>query len=277
MEMKIRFLILSVAIVCSSISASLLFAMQTAGQDHDEERRSADATVTEGIENYVRTVDIGITEFRQSGTSEFDVRFAVAVVDEKEEAISSVDIVCPSGETISITRERRDFGSDRDFSLAARQKDGEPLVFAYTNIGARSIERYGSGDYTVRVNHESGTDEILIPSVDPATGAKLQRPDFPQIVSDHQGTLTSPIEVKIEKSDLDAGLFFGKEDREGDGFLEEVSREIPAGETTVGPIDLSGGDWGGHLYFASKNSGVAKGISWAITLTAVVVYDFSVK
>jgi hypothetical protein len=76
---------------------------------------------------------------------------------------------------------------------------------------------------------------------------------------------------------LDAGLFFGKEDREGDGFLEEVSREIPAGETTVGPIDLSGGDWGGHLYFASKNSGVAKGISWAITLTAVVVYDFSVK
>ncbi len=65
----IRFLIMSAAIVVSSVSASLLFAMQTAGQDHDEKRRSADATLTEGIKNYVRSVDIAIAEVRLSGKS----------------------------------------------------------------------------------------------------------------------------------------------------------------------------------------------------------------
>ena len=274
---SIRFLFMSVAIMYSSLSASLLLAVQEVGQDRNKESQSADATVSDGIENYVGAVNIAIAELQRPGPNEFDVRISVAVADGKEEAIKSVDIVFPSEKVIAITREKRDFGGNEHYSVASRQEDSEQLVFSYFNIGEMSVKQYGSGDYVVRVNHESGSGEILIPSVDAATGAKLQRPHFPEFMSKLEGTIASPVVVDIKKIELDAGLFFGKANEESGGFSEVVERQIRAGETTSGPIELGIGNWGGDIGVASKNSGVAKGITWSISFSAVVEFDFTVK
>ena len=83
--------------------------------------------------------------------------------------------------------------------------------------------------------------------------------------------------MNFQKTSLPAGLFFGKEDRQSGGFSETIGREIPAGETTTGPIELGSGNWGGDIGVASENSGVVNDVSWSISFSAVVEFDFEVK
>ena len=277
MNKRMLFSALSVAILFSDITATLLIAEQDTEQSQVKESRDADATATEGIADYIQSVNISVGELQRPGPNEFDVRIFVSIVDGKEKAIRSVDVVCPGGKEISITTERQDFDGNEHFAAAMREGEDNPFSFAYMNIGAMSIEEYGIGTYSIRINHESGSEQISIPSIDSATGARLRRPEFPKLTSKLEGALTSPIIVNSEKTSLPAGLFFGKEDRQSGGFSETIGREIPAGETTTGPIELSSGNWGGDIGVASENSGVANDVSWSISFSAVVEFDFEVK
>ncbi len=277
MNKRMLFLALSVAILLSDITATLLIAEQDTEQSQVKESRDAAATATVGIADYVQSINISVGELQRPGPNEFDVRISVAIVDGKEKAIRSVDVVCPGGKEISITTERQEFDGREHFAAAMREGEDGPFSFAYMNIGAMSIEEYGIGTYSIRINHESGSEQISIPSVDSATGARLKRPVFPKLTSKLEGTLTSPIVVNSEKTTLPAGLFFGKTDPQSQGFTEVVNGQIPAGETTTGPIELSSGTWGGDIGVASENSGTVNEVSWSISFSAVVEFDFEVK
>jgi len=283
MDKLIRILVLSLVILFSYNTATAQIAVQGAEQGQPGEIRAAKATATEGIANYIQGVDISVVELQRPGSKkEFDMRIFVATADGKEETIReetirSVEVVCPGGKKIAITRKKQDFGGNEHYAVAMREGDGKPLSFAYMNIGTSSIQEYGSGTYSIVINHESGSERISIPSVDPATGAQLERPAFPELTSKLEGTVTSPVSVDFKKIDATANLFLGREDSQSEDFLEVVNRRMQAGETTTGPIELSSGNWGGDIGVASGNSGVAMGVSWSISFSAVVEIDFSVK
>ena len=258
MSKCVLFLALSAALSFSGIAATPPVAAQDSERGRAAEGQVATATATEGIANYIQAVDISVAELERDGPSEFDVRVFVTIVDGQEQAVRSVDVIFPGGKEISITREKQDFEGAEHFAAAVREADGDPLSFSYMNIGAMSIAQYGSGTYLIRVNHESGAEQISFPSVDPETGSPLRRPEFPKLTSMLEGTVTSPFSVNIGRMAVAASLFFGRVDRQSEEFLEAVERRIPAGETTTGPIELRSGSWGGDIGVASGNSGVVR-------------------
>ena len=278
MDKLIRILILSFVILFSQSTATAQIAAQDAEQSRAREIQAAKATATKGIANYIREVSISVAEFQRPGPKrEFDMWISVTAADDNDDAIDSVDVICPGGKEISITRERQDLDGAGNHTVATREGDDGPLSFGYSVIATESFKEYGTGTYTFVINHESGSERIMIPAVDPDTGAKLKPPPFPELTSKIEGTITSPISVEIKKMDFITQVFLGKVDGQSEGFLEEVNRYILAGEETTDPIELSRGDWGANLRVERANSGVVRGVSWSISFSADIDFDFSVK
>ena len=154
------------------------------------------------------------------------MRISVTISDGKDEAIRSVDVICPGGKEISIARKKQDFGGNEHFAVAMREGDDAPLSFAYMNIGTSTINEYGMGTYIIVINHESGSDRISIPAIDPAKGVPLEFPSFPELTSKLGGTVASLFSVDFKKTDLTANLFLGKVDSQSEDFTEVVTRRM---------------------------------------------------
>jgi len=199
-----------------------------------------------------------------SKISDYDLRVSVKTNDNPGARAQSMTVTTPSGESFTVERDKPTRGIDSEYGIEVNRGfrvDGKQGVWSLSALANPEYERFGDGTYTIRVQHENGSEQIELWYGEPGSRDPLPFPKNDGFTGpDASQPMTNPVTFTWDVDPIAQNLsvYFA-----GEGKTR--SDEFPATTTSFGPYDYSPGYLELELVINVERKGKIDGVDFTIT------------